>query len=574
MKLSVGRKIGLGFLVMIVLVGALGVTCFISLNNAKASIMEIQEASVRIELATKNALANRSLLAAMRGVFAYGDEKYYQQAEQALNEMVEMQVRLLEVIPVEKKTDVQRLIELTLKQQDVTIKEALPAARALAKETAAGNLEGIQFWKVDINRQNATNAPRLGEIIKIMDEIKAFNDQQMEQSTAAAITVVNGVILIAVVVLIAALIIGSVLGIIITRKIRGPLTIMLAETQKFAAGDWRQAVAVNTNDEIGELADALNIMRNKTRQLIQQINTSTEQVAASSEELTASAEQAAQASNQVAGSITEVATGAAEQLQVVEVATNVVEQIVTGIQKIAADANRVVAIADETSMAATEGGRSIETTTNQMDNIKTSVGGSAQIIAKLGERSKEIGQIVDTISGIAGQTNLLALNAAIEAARAGEQGRGFAVVAEEVRKLAEQSQEAAKQIAELIGKIQGDTDKAVVAMSDGTRDVQLGIEVVNTAGQTFSKIAGLIGQVTEQVQGISAAIQQTASGSQQVVFSVKSIDKISKVTANESQTVSAATEEQSASSEEIASSSQALAKLAEELREHVSRFMV
>ena len=165
-----------------------------------------------------------------------------------------------------------------------------------------------------------------------------------------------------------------------------------------------------------------------------------------------------------------------------------------------------------------------------------SVSSSAQVVAKLGERSKEIGQIVDAISGIAGQTNLLALNAAIEAARAGEQGRGFAVVAEEVRKLAEQSQEAAKQIANLISEIQTETDSAVVAMDDGTREVKIGTEVVNTAGQAFKEIVSLIAEVSSQIREISAAIQQMASGSQQIVASVRNIDSISKGTAGQTQT--------------------------------------
>jgi len=119
---------------------------------------------------------------------------------------------------------------------------------------------------------------------------------------------------------------------------------------------------------------------------------------------------------------------------------------------------------------ANDGGQTIELAIAQMGKIETTVNSSAQVVSKLGERSKEIGQIVATISGIAGQTNLLALNAAIEAARAGEQARGFTVVAEEVRKLAEQSQEATKKIAVLIGEIQGDTDNAVVAMNNGTRE--------------------------------------------------------------------------------------------------------
>lgn len=207
-----------------------------------------------------------------------------------------------------------------------------------------------------------------------------------------------------------------------------------------------------------------------------------------------------------------------------------------------------------------------------MGKIEATVNSSAQVVTKLGERSKEIGQIVDTISGIAGQTNLLALNAAIEAARAGEQGRGFAVVAEEVRKLAEQSQEAAMKIAELIGEIQGETDNAVLAMNDGTREVKNGTDVVNTAGGAFREIVDLVSEVSRQVEEISQAMEQMAAGSQQVVISVKTSERLSKRSSNEVQSVSAGAEKQLASMEEIASSSQALAKLAEDLQTSVAGF--
>jgi len=361
----------------------------------------------------------------------------------------------------------------------------------------------------------------------------------------------------------------------ISKIISAPLNAMVSFCKELSAGDFRDKPRkVVRKDEIGQVADALADMRNALRKLMKHINESAEQLAASSEELTASADQSAQAANQVAESITDVANGAEEQLSVADHTSKVVQQMSASIQQVAINANKVSGQSAQASNKAIEGNKSVDKAVNQMASIEKTVTTSAQVVAKLGERSKEIGQIVDTISGIAGQTNLLALNAAIEAARAGEQGRGFAVVAEEVRKLAEQSQDAAKQISALIGEIQGDTGRAVEAMNDGTREVKLGAEVVNASGKAFQEIADMVTQVSGQTKEISVAIEQMASGSQQIVESVKQIDELSKKASGEAQTVSAATEEQSASMEEIASSSQALAHLAMNLREAVSKFQI
>jgi methyl-accepting chemotaxis protein len=358
-----------------------------------------------------------------------------------------------------------------------------------------------------------------------------------------------------------------------TRRMLKPIQLLLVKFREVAGGNLGVApLAIESRDEIGKLAAAFNMMLDSLRGLISHVANSAEQVAASSEQLTASAEQSALAATQVAESITEVASGSEKQVKSVHGATEIVEHISTGIGQIATNSKEVARTSDKTASAAEEGGKLVAQAIQQIGNIEKTVANSANVVMKLGERSKEIGQIIDTISGIAGQTNLLALNAAIEAARAGEQGRGFAVVAEEVRKLAEQSENAAKQIATLIGEIQGDTDKAVIAMDEGTREVKVGTEVVNTAGRSFNEITTLVGQVSSQVGEISSAIQEMANGSQQIVSSMQEIDSISKVTAAHTQTVSAATEEQSASMEEIAASSNALAKMAEELQKAVQQF--
>ena len=361
----------------------------------------------------------------------------------------------------------------------------------------------------------------------------------------------------------------------VAKKFAKPVSLIRDECMLLSQGDLREReLRIGTEDEIGQLAKGFQDMRKQLRDLIAKVHAQSEQLAASSEELTANSEQSAQVSNQIAKTIGDVAAGAVSQREAVNDASAVVEQMSASIQQIAANANQVAAQSAQASGKAKSGDVEVEKAVSQMQKIESTVTNSAQVVAKLGERSKEIGQIVDTISGIAGQTNLLALNAAIEAARAGEQGRGFAVVAEEVRKLAEQSQESAQKIADLIAEIQGETDRAVAAMNEGTEEVQVGAKVVNSAGSAFKEIMAVVDQVSNQVKEISAAIEQMAIGSQQIVNSVQKIDGLSKDTSVKTEGASATTEEQLASMEEIATSSQALAQLAQELQAAVSRFQI
>jgi len=292
--------------------------------------------------------------------------------------------------------------------------------------------------------------------------------------------------------------------IIIAKRFTKPILLIRDECLLLADGDFRERETRDfPDDEIGQLANGFHDMRTNLRELVTKVYFQSEQLAAASEELTASVEQSAQASIMVATSITEVATSAEEQLSAVDGASAVVEQMSASIQQASATTSEVAGQSVQATNKANEGNSSVSKAVYQMAQIEQTVTTSAKAVADLGERSKEIGQIVVTISSIAEQTNLLALNAAIEAARAGEQGRGFAVVAEEVRKLAEQSQQATKEISTLIAEIQKDTDQAVLAMGNGTREVKLGAEVVNTAGQAFEEIAGLVTQVSDQVKEIS-----------------------------------------------------------------------
>lgn len=573
-RFSIGKKIGLSFAVMLVLLVTLAGTLFWTLQSTKQQLKEIEQAAEGNALAMGAALYFKGTVAAIRGYIAYGDEKFYKQVEDNLAKALEKENELLNNVRPEKKQDVQKLIDATEKYKAGLLYDLSPVIRAYFKESAAGNVENAQRNKEQVNKIAAGLLPYTEEIARITEELASSNEKVVNNSILKGISEANTANIISLTLTAIAIIIGVALSIMIPRAIRNPISAMLAGTQKFAAGDWREPIAISSTDELGELAGALNTMRERMHTMIRDILHSSEQVAASSEELTASAEQSAQAADQVASAVTDVAKGADHQLSAADESTATIEQMSASIHQVAANANVVSSSSEETAIAARNGAEAITTAVSQMTSIEDAVVQSAGVVEKLGERSKEIGQIVDTISGIAGQTNLLALNAAIEAARAGEQGRGFAVVAEEVRKLAEQSQEAAKQIAGLIGEIQAETGKAVEAMEMGTKEVKTGTAVVNIAGKAFNEIVILVNQVSSQIREISAAIQQMASASQSVVSSVKEIAAISKDTASQTQSVSAATEEQSASMEEIASSSQALAKLAEELQRTVNMFKI
>ena len=192
--------------------------------------------------------------------------------------------------------------------------------------------------------------------------------------------------------------------------------------------------------------------------------------------------------------------------------------------------------------------------------IAQTVSESAGLMTSLGERSKQIGDIVSVIKDIADQTNLLALNAAIEAARAGEQGRGFAVVADEVRKLAERTTKATSEIGSMIGAIQDEVDKAVVSMGEGTKRVETGVEYSTNAGNALSDIVKSVENLQSMVQQIASATEEMSSVSEQISGDIETIANVSRET--------------STGSEQIAESSSELAKLASNLSNMVRQFKV
>lgn len=359
---------------------------------------------------------------------------------------------------------------------------------------------------------------------------------------------------------------------VIRRKTK-PISDLIQYSREIADGNLTGAdISVKNKDEIGDLAQTLNVMKNNIREVINQVHISAEQVAASAEELTASAEQSSYAAEQITETMHQMASSVEKQVQSIEETYHTVNEMSVGVQHIADNSQNASSAAVETSEKAAEGERILKTASEQMKSIYETVEGLSQMIIGLGERSKEIGQITGVITGIADQTNLLALNAAIEAARAGENGRGFAVVADEVRKLAEQSARSAQEISELLEAVQEETTKAIESMKYASNAVIEGMSVVDTAGHSFMGIQHSIKDVTAQIQEVSDATKQMAEGAAQIVEAMQFITGAADKASAGAQKVSSSSEEQLASAQEISASANYLAQMAEELQQLINKF--
>lgn len=378
---------------------------------------------------------------------------------------------------------------------------------------------------------------------------------------------------IMVIICIVATIIGIAIASFISRKISLPLKAISQSANQIAEGNLRMdAIEVTSNDEIGDLATAFNQMRENLQQLLQGIKEDSIQVAAASEQLHASATQSAQATEQIASHNQVIATGSEDQLIQVQQTTEESTQMSKEIEQVFVTGEETVTLTQKASQTAQKGLHAVSAVVEQMNDIHDTVTETSHIVQRLNEQSKEIGNIVGIMAGIANQTNLLALNAAIEAARAGEQGRGFAVVADEVRKLAEQSEGSANQITDLIKNVQLQVKLAVESMEMGTGKVEEGLHKSGEVQGAFQEIHVAVDEVVTKVKGVVNSVEGIWQGSQRIMTAIEVVHVKAMKGASASQENAAASEEQLASMEEISSSSQALSHLADEMQERLQRF--
>jgi len=298
------------------------------------------------------------------------------------------------------------------------------------------------------------------------------------------------------------------------------------------------------DDEFTHLSRSVNRMAGQVSGVVERIRETSAYLASATEELSSNS--------------SSISDGAAAQSGQTSYLATAMEEMSATVTEVARNSQQASSRARDAREIAAKGGQVVNEAIAAMRDVAGATSVSAETIKRLGKSSEEIGTIVSVINDIADQTNLLALNAAIEAARAGEQGRGFAVVADEVRKLAERTTRATKEISAMINAIQGETSKAVSAMSEGTVKVENGVKLANEAGQALKEIVSGVGTVTDMIGQIATSAEEQSAATGEITRGMDSIAEVARNSVAATGEVSKATGE--------------LASLASELKELVSHF--
>ncbi|MGE5557711.1 MAG: methyl-accepting chemotaxis protein [Bacillota bacterium] len=370
------------------------------------------------------------------------------------------------------------------------------------------------------------------------------------------------------------LVAGIVAAYIFSVNLLKPLKNLSENVQKMRKGDLTVHLAKESEDEIGALVEAYDEMVRGLNMMISTTKEAGERVAAVSQELFAGVEQTTKANEQIAAITQEVAGKADMLLSSGKNSSLAMNELSEGIQNIVKTSTGVSDKSQEALKEAERGNKSMQKAVQQMNAIVDAAQGSADLINLLGDVSQRIGKIVDFIKGITSQTTLIALNAAIEAARAGEQGRGFAVVADRVRRLSDQSGEAALRISTLIEEIQDYTTRSMEAMNGVVNEAQTGKSIIAEVGGAFKKIVDNSQAIAKQIHEVSDAAEEMAASSSELTAFVQETYQNLKGNAAQYQNLEANTEEQLASMEEISRTTRDLKRMALDLQESISKFKV
>jgi methyl-accepting chemotaxis protein len=504
-RVKLKAKLGIGFGALLLV---LAVTVFVSYRafiQLDALTNQVEDRSRKLELARAIEASVMKESSGIRGFLLLNQESMLDRVEQGKREYKESADAIRQKLRTEDGKRLFDEIDRLHESYSSYVGQEISAQR-VGKHKEALDILTNQTGPVSRDLSKA--------IEQFVKNEQSFKKQAVEEQNVTEARARNAILLLAV----AGVVAGVLVAALTARSITSAIAAMLHMAQQIADNNLAlEDLEIKSRDEIGKAGTALNQMKNNLREVIRSIAGTAEHVASASEEISSAAAQQAKSAEIHKDQTTQVATSlqqmAATVLQVSENSTA------------AADASRRAA------EVARDGGTIVEETLSKMRAIADSVSSTAKKVEELGKSSDQIGRIVSVINDIADQTNLLALNAAIEAARAGEQGRGFAVVADEVRKLAERTTLATKEIAEMIRTVQQETKITVSAMEQGTREVQDGVNTTARAGDSLKQIIQMSEEVGEMITHIAAAATEQSSATEEINTNMDQIAKLVKESA-------------------------------------------
>lgn len=407
------------------------------------------------------------------------------------------------------------------------------------------------------------------------DKIVDHQTEEMNNLSKDVSSKVDKIMVLQLSISIAATIASIIFAFIMIRNISTPLKRLTEAAQVLATGDLRQDdIVVKTKDEMNELAQAFNTMKQNLAKLISEVSLNVSQTTAAAEQLAASTDEIAQASKDVAKSVEVLANNGTKAAATGQECAAATDDTAKGVSRIAEAAQLLLEQTMNTKSISTKGEKTLQTVEEQMMVIQQSSYDTREKIKQLSSQSAEIEHITNIITNITEQTNLLALNAAIEAARAGEHGKGFAVVAEEVRKLAEESKNSAQKIVELTTQIQMGTKEVEESVNTTVQNVDQGVAYLQEAQTAFNDILRAITTMSSQIEEISASTEEISASTEEVAASVSEMANMANHSADQSNTVYASVEEQTASLNEINEVAKSLSQGALALQENIKQFKI
>jgi len=492
----------------LLLAAAVGISGYWGVSKVQAGTQEIYVTSSALRNHLEADMMRHALKADVLAALLARDDK---SKDRVLSDLADHSGKFRQYLSRNNELPLSRDIKAQLQETQPVLEEYIKSAEVIVdiafknRATAQAQLDTFLVVFNDLD----------GKLSRLSDEVQASakkSELRGQDTVSASHSAILGICLFSLLVL-------MLFAFYTTRSIVNTIQPLIGSLQRMAEGDLTQRIQHDGKlhggkDEIAQLGHLFNVSADKLREIIGQLAGTARRVAGASEEISSSANAQAQGAETQKDETRQVATA--------------MQEMSATVMQVSEHANRAADAARKAAETARQGGRVVEDTLAKMRAIATSVGQTAKQVQDLGARSDQIGEIIGVIDEIAGQTNLLALNAAIEAARAGEQGRGFAVVADEVRKLAERTSHATKEIAQMIKSIQSETKSAVKAMQEGTKQVELGLVTTAEAGSSLQEIINMAQQVGEMVVHIATAASQQSGATEEVSGNMEQISRISQ----------------------------------------------